>query len=332
MSRFAELFAAVSRADPGITDALRAAIAEADRPVAVQVAGRAGSGRSTVARALGVEDVDFVTTDAIDGPDPVLDADVVVYVIAERLLDADRAALAMVRPANAIAILNKADAVDGDWAAVIARANESTQITGIQTVPLVGVVADTAESSDIGPDELRALQTLAAVGDSTLTMSPDLFAAADVPVNTRDRLALLNRWELDAVATAVEVLRRDAHCTAATLTQILHASSGIDTAAAVLTDRMQRSAALRGGALLDSLERFAARSPARDDIEQFLRSDAATQIGLAAGLSSPALVDAVAAGEATDRTKRAAYWTHYAASDVGAPARRAAHRVRRGYA
>ncbi|KAA0016308.1 hypothetical protein FOY51_26505 [Antrihabitans cavernicola] len=275
--------------------------------------------------------------DSLDTPAAILDADVVIYVIAERLQSADRDALAMVSPANAVAVLNKADAVSSHWSDVVVRANDTMKITGVQTVPLVAPIGGTTSMSTVGDQELRDFRILAASDDPTLTLSPDLFAAAEVPVNTRDRLALLSRWELAGVTTALDTMRREPNIDAARLTQILHAFSGVDAAKTVVAARVHRSAALRGGALLDTLEKLAARSSSRDPIEQFLRGPTAAELGLAAGLASPALVDVVAGRDArqpvnaAEALRLAEWWTRYAASDVGAPSRRAANRIRHGY-
>lgn len=339
MSTFAQLDALLERNAGARTEAdLAAAIAEADRPTRVQIAGRAGSGRSAVARALRLPDATFVDVDSPASVDVALDGDVVVYVLAERLHPADREALAIARPASTIVVLNKADAVDPDWAVVTHRVNDVMKVTGIQTVPLIGVVAATTVDDGIGEDELHRLRRLAQVDDPALTLTPDLFVAADAPINTQDRLQLLSRWELVGVATALDAIRRDPQLGPAELTRILHAVSGIDALEIVVAGRIRRSVALRGGALLDTLERCAARDGLRDDIEKFLRSDTATQLGLAAGLASPALMDVITDDDVAEPTsvrqaqQLCVRWSGFADGGVATPGRRAAQRVRRGYA
>ncbi|WP_435278045.1 hypothetical protein [Rhodococcus yananensis] len=131
------LAATVDGLDPVAGRAVHDAIARAEGPVRVQIAGRAGTGRSTVREHLEVSvrehletsvrehletsvresllssagvHLSVVTVDAPDVPDPVLDADVVVYVLPTRpdassVHPADRAAVVAANPGCIVAVV-----------------------------------------------------------------------------------------------------------------------------------------------------------------------------------------------------------------------------------
>ncbi|NLU83709.1 hypothetical protein [Rhodococcus sp. HNM0569] len=127
-------------------DALAAALPGADAhaaaqaahvlraPVRIQIAGRAGVGRTTLARVLGTRRDAHVEVaapvDAPGAPDPVLDAEVVVYVFVDGVRDADRAALRKLDPAGAITVLGKVDTMP-DRAAADAAADACRADVGI---------------------------------------------------------------------------------------------------------------------------------------------------------------------------------------------------------
>lgn len=331
----------VHGADAGAADAVRRAVEEFERPVVVQIAGRAGVGKSAVAKALGIDGaVETSAVDNPDAPDPMLDGDVVIYVLAEAATQADRDALATVPAENKVVLLNKADAIDGEWAAALARANEYTHSLGAHAVPLVAGLAATASTASLTPAEAASLRTIAAANDPTITMSSDLFLAANVLVDVRARTTMLGRWGLYGLGCAIDALTRDPDLDTDALTQILYAAAGLDLAHTAVQRRIGRSKAVRGGLLLDSLERLAARSLAgrvRDEIEQFLGGDTAAQLGLEAALACPAITDVpidqrvAEPAEADIALRLAGWWRSFAAGDVGAPAQRAALRIHHGY-
>jgi hypothetical protein len=77
----------VDRLDPAAGRTLHSALARYTAPLRIQVAGRAGVGRDDVQRALPELPCasESAVVDAPGVPDPVLDADVVVYVLPTRL-------------------------------------------------------------------------------------------------------------------------------------------------------------------------------------------------------------------------------------------------------
>lgn len=114
------------------------------RPVGIQVAGRAGVGRSTVAAALerpGLTDVvDAPAVDVPSRPDPELGPDVVVYVFTGTLRAPDIRALATAPRESTVAVLNKADAL-GSWEDAVRAAATAAAETGVRTVA-ASAVAD----------------------------------------------------------------------------------------------------------------------------------------------------------------------------------------------
>ncbi|WP_016694533.1 hypothetical protein [Rhodococcus rhodochrous] len=130
------LAAQVEQLDAQAGRLIRRALAEHTAALRVQVAGRAGTGRESIEaqvrelllRRVEIEggEVDAavagVAVDTPDGPDPVLDADLVVYVVPRRLdpavaHPADRAALAAVDPRRVVLVVS-GESDDAECAAV----------------------------------------------------------------------------------------------------------------------------------------------------------------------------------------------------------------------
>lgn len=133
------LAAQVEQLDAQAGRLIRRALAEHTAALRVQVAGRAGTGRESVeaqVRELLLRRVDIeggqvdaavagVAVDTPDGPDPVLDAELVVYVVPRRLdaavaHPADRAALAAVDPRRLVLVVT--GGTDDLECALVARA------------------------------------------------------------------------------------------------------------------------------------------------------------------------------------------------------------------
>ena len=188
-------------------------------PLRVAVRGRAGVGRGTVAAALdraGITVVDDVTT-----------ADVDVVVVAETLKPEDRAMLG-VRPT--LGVLNKADlagfGAGGPIAVADRRAAEYQALTGVPTVPMVGLLA--AATLD---DELIDALHLITVEPADLT-STDGFLSADHRLPRAVRARLLDTLDLFGIAHGVLALRRGAE--AAALPAVLRRLSQVDRVMAQL--------------------------------------------------------------------------------------------------
>jgi hypothetical protein len=332
-------------AEPRIVDQLVAAAARWRRPVRIQVTGRARAGKSTLLRALALLSAE--ETAPVDEPgrsDPVLDGDLVVYVLSTAPQPADRRILAGLPAERTIVVLNKADAIGARWAeAVTAAVRYATELR----VPVLPVVAELAGHSRAGtPSEadLRTLRRHAGIADATLELSPELFTGTAAGPDVADRRAVLDRWGLYGVTCALTALRHDPRLRPQPLLQVLHAAAGIDPVHALLHGRYERVTDRRGGEFLDDLARIAARAiprrgdgTARDLIEDYLAGTEAMWLGLRAGLADPGVAHlaagypAVHPADADEALARAQRWRAVVSGDLPAPARRAALRVHNGY-
>ncbi|TQM29815.1 hypothetical protein [Nocardia bhagyanarayanae] len=314
------------------------------RPPRIQVTGRAHAGRTTVLQALAL--MSAAETGPVDEPgasDPVLDADIVVYVLAGAPLPADRRVLAELPPERTVVVLNKADAIGSRWGDAVAAAEQYTRELGILTLPVVAALAVRTRAGAVTDADMATLRRLAADADPALTLSPDLFVSPTAGPDVAEREQLLHRWELYGVTCALSALRHDPELSPHAILQLLHAASGIDALHRLLHRRYEQVSALRGGELLDELARLAARAvpgeagPARDILEDYLYGDDAMWLALCAGLANPSVAH-LAAGypspapaDADDALNRAARWRAVVASDMPPVARRAALRVHNGY-
>ncbi|RDI63153.1 hypothetical protein [Nocardia pseudobrasiliensis] len=326
--------------DPDLAEA----IARRRRPLRIQVTGRSRAGKSTLLRALAL--ISAEETDPVDEPgraDPVLDGDLVVYILAAAPQAADRRILAGLARDRTLVVLNKADAIGSRWVDAVAAADRCARELGLPVLPVVAALAEHTRAGMPGEDDLRTLRRHLDRADPAFTLSPELFTAPAAGLDTADRQALLDRWSLYGVACALTALRHDPTLGPGPLLQLLHAASGIDALHALVHTDYQRIVAQRGGELLDELARLAARavpnsgSRARDSIEDYLAGDEALGLGIQAGLACPQ-VRHLAAGypspepvDADDALARAERWRAVVSSDMSAAARRAAIRVHNGY-
>ncbi|QIS16639.1 hypothetical protein [Nocardia arthritidis] len=321
-----------------------AAVNEWRKPPRIQVTGRAHSGRTTVLQALALMSaVETEPVDAPGNPDPVLDADIIVYVLAGTPTAADRRVLGELPADRAIVAVNKADAIGSRWADAVAAADQIGRELGVPALPVVASLAVRTRAGAITDADLRTLRRHAANTDPALTLSPDLFTARTAGPDVAERVELLNRWDLYGVACALTALRHDPAITPQALLQLMHAASGIDALHRLLHRRYEQVQALRGGDLLDELTRLAARavpvdgSRGRALLEDYLSGDEASWLGLCAGLACPAVAH-LAAGyprpapdDADDAMVRAARWRVIVSGDMPPAACRAALRVHNGY-
>ena len=172
-------------------------------PVRVAVRGRDGVGRGTVAAALVGAGVVVADED---------DADVVVVVVAEAVKPEDRAMLRAgpSRSSRArcptLLVLNKADlagfGAGGPIAVADRRAAEIQALTGVPTMPMVGLLA----CATLDDELLSALRALTAE-PADLT-STDGFVSAGHSVPPSVRVRLLNTLDLFGIAHGVLALQQ----------------------------------------------------------------------------------------------------------------------------
>ena len=190
-------------------------------------------------------DLDPTSRNAVAG------AEAVLYVVTQGVRADDQQALAAFTaatasreagPVNAIAILNKADTIapesvagsDGDvWkaASLLAEKQASTLKPRVaDVIPMIGLLAESAESGGFTSSDADALRQLAKLDDGTwetMLVSADLFVTweCDVPPGTRTKL--LEKLDLYGIRSAVDALRTDPELTAGALRRRLLDASGL---------------------------------------------------------------------------------------------------------
>ncbi|WP_029930270.1 hypothetical protein [Nocardia otitidiscaviarum] len=331
------LLTAVRASDTPVPPRLEAAVRRWRRPLRIQVTGRSRAGKTTVQRALALLAAEETASVDVPGqPEPVLDGDLVLYILAGAPHPADRAVLATVPPERMLLVLNKADAIGSRWSDAVTAAERCAEEFGMAVHPVVATLAAHTRSGIVTDAERATLCRHRDHPDPTFALVPERFTDPAFGSDTADRKALLARWPLPGLACALSALRYRPELSSGRILQILHAASGIDPLHADLRRRCEAHAARRGGELLDELTRLAAcRIPARDRIETYLRGDEALALGLRAGLSSPALARLPSTDPApTDPDQalaHAAHWRAVVAADITPDARRAALRIHDGY-
>ncbi|WP_327149145.1 hypothetical protein [Nocardia sp. NBC_01329] len=330
-------------ADAGIANGIEVAAQRWRTLPRAQVAGRTRAGRTTVAGALGLQPgVETAPVDEPGFPDPVLDADIVVYVLASTPSPGDRRILASLRPERTILVLNKADAIGTSWADAVNASRKFGQEFGLPAFPLVGSLAARTVSGAFQESDLALLRRLAQSGTAA-AVSAEAFVSPAVGPDTAARTELLEHWDLYGLACVLAALEREPELAPQIVLQILHTVSGIDPVARLLGQRYQQAISRRAGTLIDELTRLAARavphggSRARALITEYLDTDEARWLGLCGGLVDPEVAH-LAAGyprpepeDADDALARAIRWRAVVAGEMSPAARRAAVRVHNGY-
>lgn len=198
--------------------------------------------------------------DAADPADDELDqtsrnavagAEAVLYVVTQGVRADDQQALAAFTaatasreagPVNAIAVLNKADTItpesvagsDGDaWkaATLLAERQAATLKPRVaDVIPVIGLLAESAESggfTSADADALRQLSQLADATWETMLFSADIFISWDCDVPSGTRVRLLEKLDLYGIRSAVNALRADPDLTAGALRRKLLDASGL---------------------------------------------------------------------------------------------------------
>ncbi|SDJ86024.1 Dynamin family protein [Actinopolyspora mzabensis] len=252
------------------------------------------------------EALDPVSRSAVAG------AEAVLYVVTQSVRADDRRALSSfgaatgnrpAGPANALAVLNKADTVEPEsvresdgsvWHAASLLAGRQARQLGprvTDVLPVVGLLAETAETGVFTASDAEALHRLAGLDETTretLLISADLFTGweCDVPTGTRTRL--LELLDLYGIRCALEAIAADPDITAGELRRVLHESSGLSEVSRRLNAVFRaRADGIKAAAGLASMTAVAQRSrdPAergriQDGIEALLARPDAHQLRL----------------------------------------------------
>jgi hypothetical protein len=192
------------------------------------------------------DDLDDTSRNAVAG------AEAVLYVVTQGVRADDQQALAAFTaatasreagPVNAIAVLNKADTIvaesvegsGGDvWkaATMLAEKQASTLKPRVADVlPVIGLMAESAESGGFTSADAEALRQLAELDDDvleTMLISADIFTSWECDVPSGIRLRLLEKLDLFGVRRAVDAIRAEPAITAGALRRTLLDASGLD--------------------------------------------------------------------------------------------------------
>jgi hypothetical protein len=203
------------------------------------------AGRDGHQDAEGADDLDDTSRSAVAG------AEAVLYVVTQGIRADDQQALAAFTaatasreagPVNAIAVLNKADTIvpesvtgaGGDvWkaATLLAEKQAATLKPRVADVlPVIGLLAESAESGGFTSADADALRQLAALDDDvleTMLISADIFTSWECDLAAGIRLRLLERLDLFGVRSAVEKIRSEPGITAGALRRHLLDASGL---------------------------------------------------------------------------------------------------------
>lgn len=168
---------------------------------------------------------------------------------------------------SAVGVLNKADLIgEQDGAEALAPAQalaeryaEQLRSSVATVVPLIGLLAETADSGVLTERDAGALRELAALPERTrlaLLLSPRRFTTADAGVSQEARARLLAILDLYGIRRAIEAIEAG-QGSAAALVRELRVLSGIDRLRALLLEGFAANTdALKASWALASLERL----------------------------------------------------------------------------
>ncbi|RZS37719.1 dynamin family protein [Herbihabitans rhizosphaerae] len=197
--------------------------------------------------------VDDEASDKLDSTsrNAVAGAEAVLYVVTQGVRADDQQALAAFTaatasreagPVNAIAVLNKADTIapesvegaGGDvWKAATMLAEKQAQTLKprvADVIPVIGLLAESAESGGFTTADADALRALAELDDAildTMLVSADIFTTWDCDVAAGTRVRLLEKLDLYGIRHAVDALREETELTAGALRRKLLDASGL---------------------------------------------------------------------------------------------------------
>ncbi|WP_030442700.1 dynamin family protein [Actinoplanes subtropicus] len=251
--------------------------------------------------AAGVSGAPFDADIDADSVSEVAAAEAVVYVFTQAVRADDRRALDAFRdasarlassPINALGVFGKVDTLVGGagdpWPVAGPLAEQQAGLlarTVSDVVPVVGLLAETAEAGRLTDADRAALRELAGmpVGELRLMLaSVDLFRSRPGPVGAEQRERLLRRLDLYGIGFALAQLAADPRLSTGELVRRLGEASGFPRLRHTLDQAFRwRADAIKAGWALGRLERMAGharderdREALRDAVERLLRNPA----------------------------------------------------------
>jgi 50S ribosome-binding GTPase len=211
-----------------------------------------------------------------DSADAAQRADAVVFLLNQVMMEDELQALQMFRnatpgdgetsAANAVGLLSKADqlgdGIQDPWGVALELAGVYAgkfrdEVAAV--VPVIGLVAETAETAILSEADTRQLAELATMEPKQferLLWSADRFVGADAPVSSEARAALLAKLDLYGIQRALAFLRGGV-TGAVALRRELSSSSGIaEVKRTLATYFHEQDHVLKVRSALDVLERL----------------------------------------------------------------------------
>lgn len=248
-----------------------------NRPLLIRLAGRPGTGRDTMARALR-ERLSVMVIGP--GEDADADVDLWVHLLTGPPRAADRAALAALAPDRTLIVLGKADihlggpdddpddACQGSPELAAVRAEVSAQ----SNCPVVAVSALLA-CADLDADELDFLRELVAAGEHMPSMAAHFLTGGPGSRQRLMRTALLRRLDRYGIEVVMDLIASgdSAAADAASVNRKLWSLSGIDDLAPVIGEKVAAVRTWRGIQLRRRLDAAAACGIERVTLERLLQ-------------------------------------------------------------
>ncbi|MGV9709372.1 hypothetical protein ACWDTI_01720 [Gordonia sp. NPDC003424] len=271
----------VAESSPARVD-LEAAARRYARPLHVQVCGRPGTGRDTLARALR-EHLAVTAIGPGEAAEGRADADLWVYLLTGPPRADDHRALVDLPNDRTIAVLGKADIHDDPGVAAEIAAGCAARL-GRPVYPVSPLLA----CADLRDDEFDFLRRLVAAGEEMPSMAGHFLtgslAGRPAPSGAEPflgderalRAALLRRVDRSGVEHALALIA-DGHPAGADVAGVnraLRARGGLDALVAPVRDRIEVVRHWRAVELHAQVTRIAARGAERDAIEHLLQSEA----------------------------------------------------------
>jgi hypothetical protein len=245
--------------------------------------------------AVGTSTAPFDADIDADSASEVAAAEAVVYVFTQavraddvRALEAFRATSARLAssPINAIGVFGKVDTLVGGagdpWPVAGPLAQQQGALlarTVSEVVPVVGLLAETAEAGRLTAADCAALKQLAGMPDlGVLLASVDLFRTRPAPVSAERRERLLGLLDLYGIGFAIAQLAAQPQLGTGALVRRLTSASGFPRLQNTLEQSFRwRSDAIKAGWALARLDRLAghtrderSREALRDGVERLL--------------------------------------------------------------
>ncbi|WP_317451337.1 hypothetical protein [Gordonia jinghuaiqii] len=236
------------------------------RPLHVQVVGRPGVGRDTMARALR-ERLSLTAIGPGEGKHGAADADLWLLVLAGLPRRADHELLTSLPPDRVVVVLGKAD-THGEWETATAVASTCSTRLGVPVQPVSQLLA----CADLDPAEFAALTAMAQAGEEMPSMAGRFLVGRPGSAERLMRQGLLRRIDAFGIETALALIAAGSAAAGdeRTLNRALRDASGVADLSGPIGARVGRVRYWREVEVRAELERAAAGGHDREAVERLL--------------------------------------------------------------